>query len=288
MTGYQTPTAALLFAPAQLTGNLPKEILVENPALTVLVVGSTGSIGSLVVEEAIRQGHRVRALVRSAGRAKSLPSGAETMVGDLTDASTLKGAVEGIDAVVFTHGAHGGGKAAEDVDYGAVRNVLTALDGRPVRVALMTSIGVTFRAGSYNQSTQIHDWKRRGERLLRASGNRYTIVRPGWFDYNDANELNLVFLQGDTRHAGNSSDGVISRRQIAEVLVRSLTADSAAGKTLELVATKGPASTNFDELFGALASDVPGSLDAVKDPANMPLNQEPQAVRDDVTALTAR
>ena len=32
--------------------------------MNVLVVGATGSIGRLVVEEAIRQGHAVRALVR--------------------------------------------------------------------------------------------------------------------------------------------------------------------------------------------------------------------------------
>ncbi|HRH85273.1 MAG TPA: NmrA family NAD(P)-binding protein, partial [Rubrivivax sp.] len=31
---------------------------------TVLVVGATGSIGRLVVAEALRQGHAVRALVR--------------------------------------------------------------------------------------------------------------------------------------------------------------------------------------------------------------------------------
>jgi nucleoside-diphosphate-sugar epimerase len=32
------------------------------PRMTVLVVGATGSIGRLVVEEAIRQGYAVRAL----------------------------------------------------------------------------------------------------------------------------------------------------------------------------------------------------------------------------------
>ena len=34
-------------------------------SLNVLVIGSTGSIGRLVVEEAIRQGHTVRALART-------------------------------------------------------------------------------------------------------------------------------------------------------------------------------------------------------------------------------
>jgi hypothetical protein len=40
------------------------------------------------------------------------------------------------------------------VDYGGVRNVLAALGDRPAAIALMTSIGVTNRAGSYNQATQ--------------------------------------------------------------------------------------------------------------------------------------
>jgi len=87
----------------------------------------------------------------------------------------------------------------------------------------MMAIGVTYREGSYNRSTESHDWKRRGERLVRSSGCEYTIVRPVWFDYNKGNEHHLEFLQGDTRKAGNSSDGVIARQQLAEVLVGSLT-----------------------------------------------------------------
>jgi uncharacterized protein YbjT (DUF2867 family) len=255
--------------------------------LTVLVVGATGSVGRLVVEESLRQGHTTRTLVRDANQGRRFPSGTEIVIGDLTDSGSLTQALDGVNGIVFTHGSRGGGKqAAEDVDYGAVRNVLTALAGRPARIALMTSIGLTNRAGAYNRSTEIHDWKRRGERLVRASGQPYTIVRPGWFDYNDPDELNLVFLQGDTRHAGNSSDGVISRRQLAEVLVQSLTSEAANGKTLELVATKGPASTNFNELFGALAPDVPGALDGVRDASNMPLDGEPQRIQDDIRALS--
>ena len=124
--------------------------------------------------------------------------------------------------MVFTLGSDGAGKVAESVDYGGVRNVLNAFGSRTARVALMTSIGVTNRAGAYNRSTEAHDWKRRSERLVRASGMPYTIVRPGWFDYNGPDEHRLVLLQGDTRQAGDPSDGVIARRQIAEILVRSL------------------------------------------------------------------
>lgn len=251
--------------------------------LSVLVIGATGSIGRLVVAQALRQGHTVHALVRDLRRAAALPSAAQRVVGDLTRADTLGTAVDGIDAVVFTHGSRSGGKAeAERVDYGAVRSVLRALDGRPTRIALMTSIGVTDRRGAFNRGTEIHDWKRRGERLVRASGLPYTIVRPGWFDCHAPDQHRLVMLQGDTRHAGDPSDGVVARQQIAQVLVASLTSDAARHKTFELVAERGAASTDLDVLFARLEADEPGALDAIRDAPNMPLDEEPARVRKDL------
>ena len=257
-----------------------------NPGMTVLVVGATGSIGRLVVEEALRQGHSVRALVRTPDKARKLPREAQVVLGDVTHPDTLPGAVDGVDAIVFTLGSDGAGKVgAESVDYGGVRNVLAALGSRTARIALMTSIGVTNRTGSYNRTTEAHDWKRRSERLVRASGLPYTIVRPGWFDYNGPNEHRLVLLQGDKRQAGNSSDGVIARSQVAEVLVRSLGSDHALRKTFELIATTGPAPDDFDALFAPLDADSQGALDGVRDMANQPLEDEPDRVRHDLDAL---
>jgi hypothetical protein len=123
----------------------------------------------------------VRALARDRQKARRLPKDAEVIVGDLTRPETLAPAVEGLDAIVFTHGSDGGGKAgSKPVDYGGVRNVIAALTGRSVRVALMTAIGMTNREDDYN-------------------------------------------------------------RQLAQVLVASLTSESALRKTFELVAVKGPA-----------------------------------------------
>ncbi len=257
--------------------------------MTVLVVGATGSIGRLVVEEALRQGHAARALVRNADKARRLPAAVEVTIGDVTRPDTLHDAVNGVDAIVLTLGSDGQGKVgAEAIDYGGVRNVLVALGFREARIALMTSIGVTYRAGRYNRATEAHDWKRRSERLVRASGLPYTIVRPGWFDYNAPDQRRLVLLQGDRRHAGDPSDGVVARRQIAEVLVHSVGSDQALRKTFELVAEAGPAPGDFDALFAALDADPQVALDGVGDVADMPLADEPQHVRDDLDALRAR
>ena len=258
------------------------------PRMTVLVVGATGSIGHLVVEEAVRQGHAVRALVRNPAKARQLPSEAQVVLGDVTRPDTLSNAVDGVDAIVFTLGSDGAGKVgAEHVDYGGVRNVLRALGPRKPRIALMTSIGVTNRSGTYNRTTEAHDWKRRSERLVRVSGLPYTIVRPGWFDYNGADEHRLVLLQGDRRQAGDPSDGAVARGQIAEVLVHSLTSRQALRKTCELIATMGPAPEDFDGLFAPLEGDRQGALDGVQDMANMPLEDEPQRVRDDLEVMLA-
>lgn len=245
----------------------------ETPG-TLLVVGATGSVGRDVVASALDHGFGVRALVRDAGRARPFPSGVEIAVGELTRAETLTPAVAGVDAVVFTHGTYRDPAAAEVVDYGGVRNVLSALGGRVVRIGLMSTIGATDRRGS-------HDWKRRAERLVRASGLPYAIVRPAWFDYNQPDQNRLVMLQGDKPLAGNPNDGAIARRQLAEVLVRSLRSEAALRKTFELHSDRGPEQTDFDPVFAALEADAVGALDGARDPANMPLETElPQIIAD--------
>ena len=150
---------------------------------TVPVDGSTGSIGHLVVEDAVHKGYAVRALVRMPSKAHKFPAHVEVISGDVTRPETLTAAVSGVDAIVFTLGSDGQGKVGpETVDYGGVRNILRTLGPQKPRIALMTSIGVTNREGFHNRSTESHDWKRRAERLVRGSGLPYTIVRPGWFD----------------------------------------------------------------------------------------------------------
>ena len=247
---------------------------------TVLVVGATGSIGRLVVAQSLAAGLETRALVRDETKAGDLPDGAQVFVGELTNADSLRSAVAGVTGVVFTHGSHGDAQAAEDVDYGAVRNVLSVLQA-PVRIALMTTIGVT-------KHTPGHDWKRRGERLVRASGLPYTIVRPGWFDYNDPDQRRLVMLQGDTRWASDPSDGVVSRAQIAQVLLASLTSQAADRKTLELVAGPGAAHSDLEPLFAALRPDPVDALDAVLDRDNLPLAGEPREVVTELDAVRGR
>lgn len=260
------------------TDRFLKERDLSKPDKRVLVIGATGSIGRLVVQECLQHGYSVRALVRHPGQAGQFPSGVEAVVGDLTSAGSLADALDGVDGIVFTHGANGAAPGPEAVDYGAVRNALAALRGRHARIALMTTIGVTDRKGA-------HDWKRRGEWLVRASGLPYTIVRPGWFDMNDSDQHRLVMLQGDKRQSGTPRDGVISRRQLAHVLVWSLQSQGALRKTFELIAETGSQQKDLDSVAARLDPDAKNALDAVHDAANMPLDREPEQIREDLERI---
>ena len=209
------------------------------------------------------------------------------MTGDVTCPESLRAAVDGADAVIFTHGVETTERAIEEVSYAGVRDLLQLLAGRDVRIVLMSAVGVTARSGLYNTS-QLAEWKRRAERLVRFSGQPYTIMRPGWFDANGPDEHRLVLRQGDRHHAGDPGDGAVAREQIAQVLVAALSSPEAAGRTLELVAEQGPATEDLEPLLAVLPADPPDGLDAPGDVRNMPLDDEPQRVRDDLRALRVR
>lgn len=94
-----------------------------------------------------------------------------------------------------------------------------------------------------------------------------------------------MLLQGDTRWASNPSDGVISRAQLAHLLVHCLSSDAASNCSFELVAGFGPAPQDLDSLLRPLVPDSPGRLDAQLDIDNMPFDEEPPDVRKDLLAF---
>ena len=77
--------------------------------MTILVTGATGRVGSRFVPRLLQQAEPVRILARDPVRAESLGGlGAEVVIGDLRDTSTLDNALKGIDAVVHLGAAFRG------------------------------------------------------------------------------------------------------------------------------------------------------------------------------------
>ncbi len=250
--------------------------------MRILLIGGTGSIGSHVAAQALAAGHEVRVVTRTARSAKARPGAeVEFIAGDVNDPAVAAKAVEGVDAVVFTHGSNGSAADMERVDYGFVASILKALGGRKARIGLMTLMNVTHHDSGYNRSSQACDWKRRSEMLVRASGKPYVIVRPGWFDCNGAGEKRIQMLQGDAR----TGQPGIARADIARVLLAGIESEAAAGRTFELFNEPGEPQANLEEDFAALAADEPGELFAARDERNFPLSAQPTRFLADLKAI---
>lgn len=120
-----------------------------------LVTGGAGFIGSHLVDALVADGHRVRVLDDlSSGTASNVHPEADLVVGDITDAKAVRGAVEGVD-VVFHQAAHGSVlrsvRTPLTTDAANIHGTLTvlsaALDAGVARVVYASSSSVYGGAG---------------------------------------------------------------------------------------------------------------------------------------------
>ena len=88
-----------------------------SPNSLLLVTGATGLVGTHVVDRALRDGHRVRALVRGKDQAAQLKArGVDVIEGDLTNRDALARCAPGVTHVVHC--------AAKVGDWGPVEDYL--------------------------------------------------------------------------------------------------------------------------------------------------------------------
>ena len=113
---------------------------------TVLVAGATGMLGSAVAAALHRTGATVTSLSRSPARAESLRGIADTIVlGDATRPDTLRGAFDGVDAVISCLGAPmafttGDRRSFRDLDTVANLNLIRAARAAGVRRFVYVSL----------------------------------------------------------------------------------------------------------------------------------------------------
>ena len=129
----------------------PEPVLEElsgDRVVKVLVTGGTGFVGPKVVHALRARSHEVRALVRNPSRAKTLQTwGCELAEGDVTEAESLRSAVEGCQAVVHLVAIIKGSPGDFDrVMVGGTENLIGAAKGAGVgRFVLMSALGTNER-----------------------------------------------------------------------------------------------------------------------------------------------
>ncbi|MFJ6535940.1 SDR family oxidoreductase [Paenarthrobacter sp. NPDC091711] len=147
--------------------------------LPVLVVGATGFLGGQVVDELLKRGKKVRALVRPKSNAAKLEAkGVEIARGDMLDAASLIAAMTGVSAAISTAAGYTrNDKNAKAIDTFGNRNLAVAAKHAGVPRFVLISI-VTC-----DQTPQIpHFWnKKLAEDTFEELGVPFVALRPGAF-----------------------------------------------------------------------------------------------------------
>jgi putative NADH-flavin reductase len=158
--------------------------------MRTLVLGASGGVGRLVVEETVKRRHEVTALVRSPKTLGHLASRIRIVQGDALDASAVEKAVSGQDAVIYALGA--GNVRHTTLFSDSTRVLLTAMKQHGVRrLICVTGVGAGETKGHggflydrvlYPLFTKgIYADKNKQESLIRESQTDWTIVRPAPF-----------------------------------------------------------------------------------------------------------
>ncbi|MEZ6084963.1 MAG: NAD-dependent epimerase/dehydratase family protein [Phycisphaerae bacterium] len=220
-----------------------------------LVTGGTGLLGSHFVEQLVKRGRRVRALVRPGSDTRFLESiGAELVEGDMTDEASLRRACEGVSIVYHAAarvGDWGPWHEFVEITIDGTRKLLTSAIAAGVKrflhISSISAYGHPNRPGlvideSHPLGVNLHHWsyysraKVEAEKLVwsaHESGDiEVTVIRPSWL-YGPRDRATIgrlcdsirkgkIKLIGDGNnrlnvvHAGNVAEGGITAAESPE------------------------------------------------------------------------
>jgi len=187
----------------------------------VLVIGATGRIGRLVVDDLLRTGVQVRALTRRPELA-SLPAGVDVVAGDLTIPESLDAALDGAGTVFLLW------TAAPTT----AREVIARIAAHARRRRRVVYLSAPFRTPHpfFQQPNVMRDLHEELERALAEAELATTILRPGMFASNVLHWWAPQIRAGDTVRwpYADVETAPIDERDVAAVAARVLTDDSYA------------------------------------------------------------
>lgn len=174
--------------------------------MTILVTGASGNIGGHVVDQLIKRGAKVRALVRDPKKT-SFPAGVEIAQGDLLDVDALRAAFKGVSTLFLLNAV-----VPDEFTQALIALNLAREAGieRVVYLSVIQSdvyVNVPHFAGKFGV-----------ERMIEQMGIKATILRPAYFIQNDLSIKDVVLGHGVyPMPIGSKGLAMVDARDIGEV-----------------------------------------------------------------------
>ena len=207
--------------------------------MTILVTGATGTVGRNVVEQLVKRGAEVRALVRDPAKV-DFPAGVTAVKGDLLDVDSLRSAFSGVSTLFLLNAV-----VPDEFTQALIALNLAREAGveRLVYLSVIHSdvyVNVPHFAGKFGV-----------ERMIEAMGFAATILRPAYFMNNEHTIKDVVAGYGIyPMPIGDKGLAMIDARDIGEIAAIELVRRETSATPLPLVRINlvGP-----DTLTGAKA-----------------------------------
>ena len=196
--------------------------------MKIIVIGATGSVGRLTVENLLADGHTVTAFARNPDRLAVDHRDLNRWAGDAQDGSALADAIRGQDAVVVTLGA-GASRRNKIRSEGTLKVIRAMQETGLRRLIVQSTLGAHESWANLNLFwkyimfglllSPAHRDHEVQETIVRASGLDWTIVRPSAFTDGPSTGRFLVGFGPDKRGLSLK----ISRADLAEFLKQQIT-----------------------------------------------------------------
>jgi uncharacterized protein YbjT (DUF2867 family) len=222
--------------------------------MTVLVTGGTGFVGPKIVHALRAEDRPTRVLVRKPERQTQLQAwGCELAQGDMTDAASLRRAVEGCETVIHLVALppFADPQVTERVMEQGTRDLVSAAkEAGGKHFVLMSALGTNER--SKDISAYYHaKWEE--EQTVKRSGIDHTIFRPSFIFGRDGGLLpgliRLVRWSPVTPVVGTKKLQPIWVEDVAAYFAKSLSLPATVNQTFEL---GGPDVVTFSELHSRI------------------------------------